>query len=120
MYGRHPRLPVDLLFGLSSAKEPCEYSEYVQTLRECLTYAYGEPDKMSRHAKDLQKKHYDKKVKSSALEPGDRVMVKLCFVEGKHKLANRRWRQGKSHPPQSSGPVYVFPGGFQAPSWRRV
>ncbi len=75
MYGRHPRLPVDLLFGLSSAKEPCEYSEYVQTLRECLTYAYGEANKMSRHAKDLQKKHYDKKVKSSVLETGDRVMV---------------------------------------------
>ncbi len=89
MYGRHPRLPVDLLFGLSSAKEPCEYSEYVQTLRECLTYAYGEANKMSRHAKDLQKKHYDKKVKSSVLETGDRVMVKLCYVEGKHKLADR-------------------------------
>lgn len=60
MYGRHPRLPVDLMFGLSTAKEPCEYSEYVQTLHECLTYAYDEADRMSRHAKDLQKKHYDK------------------------------------------------------------
>ncbi|KAI2647161.1 Retrovirus-related Pol polyprotein [Labeo rohita] len=89
MYGRHPRLPVDLLFGLSTANEPCEYSEYVQTLRECMTYAYGEADRMSRHAKGLQKKHYDKKVKSNVFKPGDRVMVKICHVEGKQKLADR-------------------------------
>lgn len=89
MYGRHPRLPVDLLFDLSTANEPCEYSEYVQTLRECMTYAYGEADRMSRHAKGLQKKHYDKKVKSNVFKPGDRVMVKICHVEGKQKLADR-------------------------------
>lgn len=89
MYGRHPRLPADLIFGLSTAKEPCEYSEYVQTLHECLTYAYDQANRMSRHAKDLQKKHYDKKAKTYSFQPGDRVMVKVCHVEGKQKLADR-------------------------------
>lgn len=97
-----------LLFGLSTAEQPCEYSEYVQSLRECLTYAYGEADIMSRHAKNLQKKYYDKKVQSDVFYPGDRVMVKMCYVEGKHKLADR-W---ESNPyvvvkKQPGIPVYV-------------
>ncbi|XDV30355.1 hypothetical protein PO909_033290 [Leuciscus waleckii] len=71
------------------AKEQCEYSEYVQTLHVCLTYAYDEADRMLRHAKDLQKKHYDKKAKIHMFQPGDRVMVKVCYVEGKQKLADR-------------------------------
>lgn len=72
MYCKHPLLPVDLLYGLSAAKVPCGYSEYVQTLRECLTYAHDEAERML-HAKDLQKKHYDKKVKSDVFQPSDRV-----------------------------------------------
>lgn len=108
IYGRHPSLPADLIFGLSNEKEPCEYSDYVQTLRECLTCAYDQADRMSRHVKDFQKKHYDKKVKSTVFQQGDRVMVKLCYVEGKQKLADR-WEQ---HPhvvvkKQPGIPVYV-------------
>ena len=42
MYGRYPRLPVDLIFGLSESREPFEYSEYVQGLQDCLSYAYAQ------------------------------------------------------------------------------
>lgn len=63
---------------------------------------------MSRHAKNLQKKYYDKKVKSDVFHPGDSVMIKMCYVEGKHKLADR-W---ELHPyvvvkKQPGIPVYV-------------
>ncbi|XP_052456810.1 sterile alpha motif domain-containing protein 9-like [Carassius gibelio] len=60
------------------SKEPNEYSEYVQTLNVCLSYAYNEEDRMSRHAKDLQKKHYDTKPKatcSNLKQPGILVYV---------------------------------------------
>lgn len=89
MFGRHPRLPVDLAFGLSTNEEPCGYSEYVQTLHDSLAHAYARADQTSRHAKEQQKKHYDRKAKSQAFSPGDRVLVKVCHVEGRQKLGDR-------------------------------
>ena len=56
MSGRHPKLPVDLIFGLQTTNEPCEYSEYVQTLHDCLSQAYAQANKTSHKAKGQQKK----------------------------------------------------------------
>lgn len=89
MYGRHPRLPVDLVFGLTSGDGPCEYSDYVQDLQDCLKYACAQADESSREAKEQQKKHYDRKVRRHAFVPGDRVLVKVCAVEGRQKLGDR-------------------------------
>lgn len=71
MFGRHPRLPVDLIFGLQTANEPCEYSEYVQTLHDCLSQAYAQANQTSHQAKSQQKKYYDQKAKSQVFNPGD-------------------------------------------------
>ena len=60
MYGRHPRLPVDLVLGLAADDPPCEYKSYVQRLQDCLKYAYDQANQSSRHAKEQQKKHYDR------------------------------------------------------------
>lgn len=89
MFGRHPRLPVDLIFGSSTTSEPCEYSEYVQTLHDCLSQAYAQANETSRHSKEQQKKYYDKKAKCQAFSPGDRVLIKVCHVEGRQKLGDR-------------------------------
>ena len=35
MFGRHPRLPVDLIFGSPTTHKPCGYTDYVQT---CMTH----------------------------------------------------------------------------------
>lgn len=43
----------------------------------------------SRHAKEQQKKHYDRKAKNHTFEPGDRVLIKVCQVEGRQKLEDR-------------------------------
>ena len=83
MFGRHPRLPVDLVFGLSTPNEPCEYSEYVQTLHDSLSQAYAQANQTSRNAK-------------------------VCHVEGRQKLCDkwesRRYIVVKKQP---STPVYV-------------
>ncbi|KAF1385397.1 hypothetical protein PFLUV_G00107320 [Perca fluviatilis] len=89
MYGRHPRLPVDLVFGLTSGDPPCDYNKYVKSLQDCLIYAYDQANKSSRHAKEQQKKHYDRRVKNYTFEPGDRVLIKVCHVEGRQKLGDR-------------------------------
>lgn len=111
MFGRHPRLPVDLIFGLYSTNEracECEYSEYVQTLYDCLSQAYAQANETSHQAKGQQKKYYDQRAKSQVFNPGDRVLVKVCHVEGRQKLGDK-W---EARPyivvkKQPSIPVYV-------------
>lgn len=111
MFGRHPRLPVDLIFGLHSTNEracECEYSEYVQTLHDCLSQAYAQANETSHQAKGQQKKYYDQRAKSQVFNPGDRVLVKVCHVEGRQKLGDK-W---EARPyivvkKQPSLPVYV-------------
>ena len=108
MFGRHPRLPVDLIFGLPTDNELREYSDYVQTLHDCLSKAYAQANQMSRHAKEQQKKYYDLKAGSQVFCPGDRVLVKVCHVEGRQKLRDK-W---ESRPyivvkKQPNIPVYV-------------
>ena len=97
MFCRHPRLPVDLIFGLPTNNEPSEYSDYVQTLHDCLSKAYAQANQMSLHAKEQQKKYYDLKAVSQVFSPGDRVLVlgipiskrQVCRVEGRQKLRDK-------------------------------
>ncbi|KAL1252085.1 hypothetical protein QQF64_019881 [Cirrhinus molitorella] len=69
---RHPRLPVDLIFRSPTTNQPCEYSEYIQTLYESLSQAYALANQTSRIAKGQQKKYYDKKLRREYFSPGDR------------------------------------------------
>ena len=41
MYGRHPRLPVDLFFRRKGASGETDYTEYISTLKKQLSYAYS-------------------------------------------------------------------------------
>ncbi|KAL0200588.1 hypothetical protein M9458_003775, partial [Cirrhinus mrigala] len=108
MFGRHPRLPVDLIFGSPTTNQPCEYSEYVQTLYDSLSQAYALANQTSRLAKGQQKRYYDRKAKSEDFSPGDRVLVKVCHVEGKQKLGDRWGAQPYVVVKKQPGlPVYV-------------
>lgn len=89
MFGRHPKLPVDLIFGLQTTNQPCEYSEYVQTLHDCLLQAYAQANQTSQQAKGQQKKYYDQGAKSQVFNPGDRVLVEVFHVEGRQKLGDK-------------------------------
>lgn len=108
MFGRHPRLPVDLVFGFSAISQPCEYSEYVQTLHDFLMRAYALANQTSQHAKEQQKRYYDQKAKSQDFRIGDRVLVRACHVEGTQKLRDR-WdpRPYVVVKKQPNVPVYV-------------
>ncbi|KAL6481039.1 hypothetical protein MHYP_G00091190 [Metynnis hypsauchen] len=89
MFVRHPRLPVDLVFGLASTTEHCEHSEYAKTFHDCLRYAYEQASLFSRCSKETQKKHYDSKAKVRQFMTGDRVLIKVCHTETRQKLGDR-------------------------------
>ncbi|XP_067662575.1 uncharacterized protein [Haliotis asinina] len=92
MFGREPRLPIDLAFGLELNRERKSVYQYTKALRERLRSAYEQASKTTRSAQDRQKVGYDLKVRGGTIEVGDRVLVKVLAFDGRHKLADR-WEE---------------------------
>ena len=90
MFGRHPRLPLDIAMGLQLEKDPAMPTQkYVEELRDRLETAYGIATGKTQTAGGLGKDRYDKAVRGATVQLGDRVLVKNVGLRGKCKLANR-------------------------------
>lgn len=90
MFGRVPRLPVDVLFK-NILKDPeigC-YDSYVvsltKDLQEAMAIAQGHVDKEQRRQAEL----YNRRVKGNLIATGDRVLVSNRRERGKRKTADR-------------------------------
>ncbi|KAK7881158.1 hypothetical protein WMY93_029567 [Mugilogobius chulae] len=90
MFGRSPRLPVDLAFSLP-VKEPQtnSHSQYVANLRSRLEYCYQLASKSAEKSAARNKSRFDRRVTPSCLEAGDRVLVRNVRLRGKHKLEDK-------------------------------
>lgn len=90
MFGRLPRLPVDLIFNTSVSRDsPKFHSQYVQSLKTHLQESYKLAQKNAAKTAERNKVRFDRRVTESTLEEGDRVLVRNVRLRGKHKLANR-------------------------------
>lgn len=93
MFGRSPRLPVDLAFGLPMNGENHQpHSQYVQSLKSRLRESYSIASKNAAKASEKNKVRFDQRVIPLKLEPGDRVLVRSVRLRGKHKLSDK-WEQ---------------------------
>lgn len=89
LYGRSPRLPIDVLFGLNSETPTCNQKEYVERWRHGMEEAYKIARECAQKSADRGKRNFDKRVKSTTLYPGDRILVKnLTPRGGPGKLRN--------------------------------
>lgn len=82
LYGQHPRLPEDLLFGLEESTGTVGHQEYLQRWREQMREAYEIARENVEKAARRSKKHYDKKLRSTTLYPGDRILVRNLKPRG--------------------------------------
>ena len=82
MFGRSPRLPVDILFDLPTAPGEQSQSEYAEKWKMAMQEAYSLATESARKRAGRGKKHYDKRVRSSALKAGDRVLVRNLTPRG--------------------------------------
>ena len=89
MFGRHPRLPLDVAMGLGDAQEKGDHTKYVSDLKQRMKVTYDVATRHAGQASTKHKSHYDKRVRGGTVEVGDRVLVRNTGVRGKCKLANR-------------------------------
>ncbi len=89
MFGRQPRLPVDLSFELSSDSSVPSHSQYVKSLKSRLDESYRVAIHNASKVADQNKKRFDRNVNASALEPGYQVLVRNVKLRGKHKLSDK-------------------------------
>ena len=109
-FGREPRLPVDVQFGLQrgSQKGSLGGSSYVSQLKRRLRFAH---DKAKQMAKRQQAKHMqlgDQRCRGVELE-GDLVLVKQTAWKGKHKIQDR-WESEEYQVVGQPIPVYTVQG----------
>ena len=89
MFGRQPRLPVDIAFNIPRSTTDTSIPKYIETLKSNLKQAYKLASAANQKAQQRQKQNYDLKARSAILQPGDRVLVKITSFDGKHKLADK-------------------------------
>ena len=91
MFGRHPRLPIDVEFGLpkSNSGDNSSKSRYVQKLRRRLNYAFQKATKVANQQANKYKSSYDKSIKGPQLQEKDLVLVKIVAHKGRHKLQDK-------------------------------
>lgn len=108
MFGRQPRLPVDLAFGLPVNHQPGSHSQYVRNLKSQLEDSHRVATENAKKTANRNKARFDKYVVDSTLKEGDRVLVRNVRLRGKHKLADR-WETDMYVVLRQSGdiPVYV-------------
>lgn len=93
MFGRSPRLPVDLAFGLPvRGPQSTFHSQYVENLRSRLEESFKIASKNAAKSAEKNKQRFDQRVTPSKLEEGDRVLVRNVRLRGKHKLEDK-WEQ---------------------------
>ena len=91
MFGRHPRLPIDVAFGLHkpNCSDNCSKSRYIQKFRRRLNYAHKKASKYSSEQAQKYKTSYDKSVKGPQLQVNDLVLVKIVAHKARHKIQDR-------------------------------
>lgn len=88
MFSRIPRLPVDIMFGqVLRDSVIVDHSSYVKTLMSYLHEAIAQKHAAVEQGK--QARGYNKRIKGTCLNVGDRVLIANKRERGKRKLADK-------------------------------
>uniref|UniRef100_A0A8C6UNE4 Gypsy retrotransposon integrase-like protein 1 n=1 Tax=Neogobius melanostomus TaxID=47308 RepID=A0A8C6UNE4_9GOBI len=108
MFGRSPRLPVDLAFGLPvRGKVSTSHFQYVENLRSRLEESFELASKNADKSGERNKTLFDQRVTPSSLEEGDRVLVQNVRLRWKHKLEDK-WEQDVYVVVKRAGDLLVY------------
>ena len=91
LFGREPRLPVDVEFRLQRGGQkgsPGE-SNYISQLKKRLQFAYRKAKCMAQKQQARHRGLYNLKCRGATLSVGDLVLVKQTAWKGRHKIQDR-------------------------------
>ena len=92
MFGRRPRLPIDLLFPMCRTQILTHtIDEYVASLYDRLRDSLAITWDCAIKEAQRQKRLYDRKVGALELRPGDHVLVHLDAFRGQRRKLKNRW-----------------------------
>ena len=90
MFGREPKLPIDVTLGLLNPNmEAIIHERYVKQLQSRLKWLYGVAQCRNEKEAARQKKYYDLKVHCAPLRVGDVVVLRQKSFRGKAKIQDR-------------------------------
>ena len=91
LFGREPRLPIDVEFGLKRGNQqvpPCS-STYVTQLWRRLRSAHKKTKQVAGRQQARHKGLYDRRCKGAALDVRDLVLIRKTAWKGRHKIQDR-------------------------------
>ena len=92
MFGRRPRLPIDLLFPTHRTQILTRtIDEYFASLYNCLRKSLVVVQDCAVKEAQRQKQLYDRKVGAIELRPGDNVLVRLDAFRGQRRKLKNWW-----------------------------
>ncbi|KAK2883193.1 hypothetical protein Q8A73_022126 [Channa argus] len=82
LFGRNPRLPIDLMFGLAAKDQSSSHTDYAEKWRARMTEAYQLASNTACKEGVRRKVLYDKKAYGAELYPGCRVLIRNLNEKG--------------------------------------
>lgn len=82
LFGRNPRLPIVLIFGINGEEGCKSHKEYAQKCQQQMKEAYDIASKTIKKTTARGKIYHDQKRQSSVLSPSDRVLVRNMSERG--------------------------------------
>ena len=91
LFGHHPRLPIDLIFGIDRTGNQGNHTQYAARWQKAMSEAYELASKRANKGSDRAKERYDHHVGSSVLQPGDRLLVRNLSERGGPGKLRSHW-----------------------------
>ena len=91
MFGRRPRIPIDLLFPTARRAEVKGLDNYITALYEHLKEAVSKAKLTADKEAHRYKRVYDRRAGAVELRPRDKVLVRLDAYRGQRRKLKNRW-----------------------------